>query len=188
MVEIARYENFIDAQLLYAAMAKAGGDAANVYADRDAAQVNALMRRTTQLLVPDEIVELVTERLTAHAPILQERFGTEPLIVEPPQFLKYVAGDYFVAHQDGNTPLIRDKARFRRVSIVIYVNADYSGGALTLHEPYPNSDVRTAIEPVPGTLIAFRSETTHEVTPVESGERYTVVSWYAEPERRRPAG
>ncbi len=76
-----------------------------------------------------------------------------------------------MAHQDGNTPLILDKARFRRVSIVIYVNADYSGGSLLLHEPYPT----------PGAMVAFRPETTHEVTPVESGERYTIVSWYGAP-------
>ena len=30
----------------------------------------------------------------------------------------------------------------------------------------------------PGTLVAFRSETTHEVTPVTHGERYSIVSWF----------
>ena len=29
-----------------------------------------------------------------------------------------------------------------------------------------------------GTLVAFRAETTHEVTPVTSGERLSIVSWY----------
>ncbi|MCA1578026.1 MAG: 2OG-Fe(II) oxygenase [Acidobacteria bacterium] len=29
-----------------------------------------------------------------------------------------------------------------------------------------------------GTLIAFRAETTHEVTPVTHGERYSMVSWF----------
>jgi predicted 2-oxoglutarate/Fe(II)-dependent dioxygenase YbiX len=31
---------------------------------------------------------------------------------------------------------------------------------------------------LPGSLVAFRSETTHEVIPVTHGERFTVVSWY----------
>ena len=30
----------------------------------------------------------------------------------------------------------------------------------------------------PGTLVAFRSETTHEVTPVTHGERFSIASWY----------
>jgi SM-20-related protein len=30
----------------------------------------------------------------------------------------------------------------------------------------------------PGILVAFRSETTHEVTPVTHGERLSIVSWY----------
>jgi predicted 2-oxoglutarate/Fe(II)-dependent dioxygenase YbiX len=98
MVDVARFESFIEPQALariYAAMLEASGGAANVYGHQDVGRINPLVRRTTQLTVPDEIVQ-------------------------------------FVAHQDGNTPLIRDKARFRRVSIVIYVNADYSGGSLLL--------------------------------------------------------
>jgi predicted 2-oxoglutarate/Fe(II)-dependent dioxygenase YbiX len=30
----------------------------------------------------------------------------------------------------------------------------------------------------PGSLIAFPSETTHEVTMVTGGERYTVATWF----------
>jgi SM-20-related protein len=30
----------------------------------------------------------------------------------------------------------------------------------------------------PGTLVAYRAETTHEVTPVTHGERFTIVSWF----------
>jgi SM-20-related protein len=33
--------------------------------------------------------------------------------------------------------------------------------------------------PEAGLLIAFRSEMLHEVEPVTSGERVTIVSWYA---------
>jgi predicted 2-oxoglutarate/Fe(II)-dependent dioxygenase YbiX len=29
-----------------------------------------------------------------------------------------------------------------------------------------------------GTFVAFRSEITHEVTPVIDGERFTIVGWY----------
>jgi predicted 2-oxoglutarate/Fe(II)-dependent dioxygenase YbiX len=34
------------------------------------------------------------------------------------------------------------------------------------------------LAPAPGTLVAFPSETTHEVTPITHGERLSIVSWY----------
>ena len=33
----------------------------------------------------------------------------------------------------------------------------------------------------PGTLVTFRSETTHEVTPVTHGVRYTIATWFRAP-------
>jgi SM-20-related protein len=35
----------------------------------------------------------------------------------------------------------------------------------------------TANSTAPGTLIAFRSETTHEVTMVTHGLRYSIATW-----------
>ena len=103
---------------------------------------------------------------------------------EPPQFLRYETGGFFVAHQDGNTPLTRDRTRDRRVSIVIFLNAQtseslsggYTGGELVFHAPYPNVDLRQPVVGAPGSLLAFRSETTHEVTMVTGGERYTIAT------------
>ena len=77
-------------------------------------------------------------------------------------------------------------SRFRRVSAVIFLNrqsegplpGSYAGGSLMLHGPYTGPELRVAMPALPGSLIAFRSETTHEVTPVTRGERFTIVSWY----------
>ena len=49
---------------------------------------------------------------------------------------------------------------------------------LVLHGPYPDFDYRQAVACGAGSLAAFRSETTHEVLPVEHGERFTIVSWF----------
>ncbi len=35
-----------------------------------------------------------------------------------------------------------------------------------------------ALEAEPGLLIAFRSDTSHEVRPVTFGERFTIVTWF----------
>jgi SM-20-related protein len=54
----------------------------------------------------------------------------------------------------------------------------YCGGALVLHGPVSGSDPAVSLAPAPGTLVAFPSETTHEVAPVTHGERLSIVSWY----------
>jgi SM-20-related protein len=93
--------------------------------------------------------------------------------------LRYGPGDYFVAHQDGNTGLVFDDSRHRRVSVSVFLNQDsYSGGALVFHGRYPDFDVRHAARASSGEAVFFRSEMTHEVLPVISGERFAIVSWY----------
>ena len=43
---------------------------------------------------------------------------------------------------------------------------------------YSGPTLRVPVVPAPRTLVAFRAETTHEVTPVTRGERSAIVSWY----------
>jgi SM-20-related protein len=117
---------------------------------------------------------------------LERHFGVPLGQCEEPQFLRYETGDFFVPHQDGNTPLIHDQSRFRKISVVLFLNAQseepspgaYGGGSLVLHGHYSGPSLCVPVVPAPGTLVAFRAETTHEVTPVTHGERFTIVSWY----------
>ena len=51
-------------------------------------------------------------------------------------------------------------------------------GELVFHAPYPQVDLRQAVVGAAGSLLAFRSETTHEVTMVTGGERYTIATWF----------
>ena len=96
---------------------------------------------------------------------------------EPLQFLRDETGGFFVAHQDGNTPLTRHRTRDPRISIVIFLNAQtpgslpggYTGGELVFHAPYPHLDKRQAVVGAAGSLLAFPSETTHEATMVPGG-------------------
>ena len=144
------------------------------------------VRHATQLAVSDVTRRLVDRRLSDLTPALTERFGIALSAHEPLQFLRYETGGFFVAHQDGNTPLTRDRTRDRRISIVIFLNAQtpanlscgYTGGELVFHAPYPDVHLRQAIVGEAGSLLAFRSETTHEVTTVTGGERYTIATWF----------
>lgn len=144
------------------------------------------VRRTRRVEVSPETEAREMALLAAQKPALERHFGLALGACEKPQFLHYQEGDFFVPHQDGNTPLIYDESRFRRISAVIFLNRQseepsantYAGGSLVLHGPYTGPDLRVAIPALPGSLVAFRSETTHEVTPLTRGERFTIVSWY----------
>jgi SM-20-related protein len=189
MSEPLRIPGFLDPATcdeIAAEMRAAGGGSATIYGKESAGAVDSLVRKATRLVVSarasDRVVRLLLERKV----VLERHFGSVLAHCEPPQFLRYVTGDYFVAHQDGNTPLIHDDSRFRKVSIVIFLSrktaepeaGSYGGGALVTHGTYAESYRRFELEAEPGLLVAFRAETTHEVTPVTHGERYTIVSWY----------
>jgi SM-20-related protein len=139
----------------------------------------SLARRTTRLGVAGAVRDELLRLLDELRPRLAQHFGRELDACEDPQFLRYVPGDYFVAHQDGNTPLLHDETRFRKVSVVIFVSdpAEFEGGELLLHPRLGERGEPRAIEPVAGKLVSYPAETTHEVTPLTAGERLTVVSW-----------
>ena len=171
---------------LRAELRQAAGSQATVLSRDPGGEVKPLVRRGARMRVPARTAEQIAARLMQQTDALEKRFGHPLSSCEPPQFLRYLPGDFFVAHQDGNTPLIHDDSRFRKVSAVIFLSAfsqglapeSYGGGALVLHGPYAGPDLRVPLTPLPGTLICFRAETTHEVLPVTYGERFTIVSWY----------
>ena len=188
MFDLLLLDDFLDPPARDAVLADvraAAGPAATVHGIGRTA-VAPRVRHATQLEVSEAIRGLVDQRLTDLKPALTERFGVALSGHEPPQFLRYETGGFFVAHQDGNTPVIRDRTLDRRISIVIFLNAqkpeplsgDYSGGELVFQAPYPNIGTRQAVVGGPGSLLAFRSETTHEVMMVTGGERYTIATWF----------
>ena len=139
------------------------------------------IRKATRVAVSDATRAEVTRLLEQLRARVADHFGRSLDAVEEPQFLHYGRGDYFVAHQDGNTPLVHDESRFRKVSVVIFLSEQsdepapgtYRGGSLVIH-----GDPPMPLAPAPGTLLAFPAETTHEVKPVTDGERLSIVSWY----------
>jgi SM-20-related protein len=189
MIDTFEVKSFLspaESAALCAELRQAAGSQATVLGRDPGGDVKPLVRRSTRMRVPSRIAERITALLMQQTDALEKRFGHALSSCEPPQFLRYLAGDFFVAHQDGNTPLIHDHSRFRKVSAVIFLSAfsqasapeSYGGGALVLHGPYSGPDLRVPLTPLPGTLICFRAETTHEVLPVMHGERFTIVSWY----------
>jgi SM-20-related protein len=194
MIDLLEINPFLDADTLAqvrAEVERAGGSAATVLGERaGGGELRSAVRRATRVAVPDAVRERVKAALMAKKPELEAHFGVELAGCEDPQFLRYEEGDFFVAHQDGNTPMLYDDSRFRRISCVAFLNprtdapqdGAYGGGELVFHGPWNQPNVRVAASAAPGSLVTFRAETTHEVTPVTHGVRYTIATWFRAPE------
>ena len=160
----------------------AAGRAATIYGTASSGTIDELVRRTVRVKPSPETVDLIVQKLVACKDAVEKHFDVTLNECEEPQFLRYRTGDFFVAHQDGNTGLMRLDSERRRISTVIFLSREsqapepdaFCGGSLVF------SDLRNSFHmpSEPGTLVAFRSETTHEVTPVTHGERYSIASWY----------
>jgi SM-20-related protein len=169
---------------LFAAVRASRGQPSTVYGRGDTGVVDERVRRTTRVSPPPEVEELVKRLLLSRKPAAEEHFGLTLRELEEPQFLRYGPGDYFVAHQDGNTGLLRSEREDRKVSAVIFLNsqteqseADAYGGGTLVFQPRGTPE-RLRFAGQAGTLLLFRAETTHEVEPVTRGERFTIASWY----------
>ena len=163
-------------------MRGAGQQEAEVYGT-SATAVNRSIRTAWEVALEDETATGVAQQMAALRPALTDHFGVTLGACEAPTFLAYRTGGFYRPHRDramrsGESAGI---ARARQVSMVMFLNDDYAGGALMLYGLVDDAawrDYGFAVTPEPGLLIAFPSDRLHEVTPVVSGERYTVVTWF----------
>ncbi|MGB0526053.1 MAG: 2OG-Fe(II) oxygenase, partial [Flammeovirgaceae bacterium] len=113
-----------------------------------------------------------------------EAFFDMPLLgIEVPEFLYYSSGSFFTAHTD----VLATHKNERKISTVLFLNqqtndvqtGDYEGGELCLYglnKLFPKKGF--AMPSSQGLLVAFRSEVMHEVKPILSGTRCSLVVWY----------
>ena len=126
MIDTFEVKSFLspaECAVLRAELRQAAGSQATVLSRDTGGEVKPLVRRSTRMRVPARTAEQIAARLMQQTDALEQRFGRVLSSCEPPQFLRYLPGDFFVAHQDGNTPLIHDDSRFRKVSAVIFLSA-----------------------------------------------------------------
>jgi len=91
------------------------------------------------------------------------------LTLEPLQLTEYKEGAFYVTHTDVGG----GKMLYRKVSASVLLNDDYEGGVFKLHTRHTPE----VVEVKAGRMIAFPSYVLHEVTPVTSGVRYSLVAW-----------
>lgn len=180
--------NFLDAAAcaeLTAELAAAPTTQAPVYIEGSDSVIHETVRKTTSVHPADATFSKIHERLLQQKSALEQHFRLNLTDCERPQFLRYEKGDFFVRHQDGNThQLDFDHLRIRRISIVVFLNdfsiepqpGCFSGGTLNFYKP--DGAQSFCLEGETGMLVAFTADTFHEVSPVTSGERFTIISWF----------
>ena len=96
---------------------------------------------------------------------------------EEPQLLRYTAGGFYQYHVDGYdlAPGVNAwrKSIDRDISILIYLNDDFTGGDLEFKR------FSYFLKPRTGMLVWFPSDMRYEhmARPVKNGCRYVIVSW-----------
>jgi SM-20-related protein len=178
--------NFLDAERcarLRAELSEAPTTQAPVYIQGTEGLVHETVRKTTSVHPSSETFSEIHARMFQQKALLEQHFRETLHDCEPPQFLRYERGDFFVRHQDGNTrQLDFDHLRIRRISIVVFLNdfssepqdGCFSGGTLNFYD----QNETFGLEGETGLLVAFTAETFHEVLPVTSGQRFTIISWF----------
>ena len=178
--------NFLDADAcanLRAELNSSPTTQAPVYIEGTEGTIHENIRKTTSLHPSVETKSQIHQRLFSQKSALETHFRMNLNDCEPPQFLRYEKGDFFVRHQDGNThQLDFDHLRVRRISIVVFLNDFsvepeancYSGGLLQFYDQQDTYGLPGET----GLLVAFTAETLHEVSPVTCGERFTIISWF----------
>lgn len=168
---------------LVASMRIAPSRPASVY-DHDATSaVKPGTRKSLSVDVPAELDRLVRGQLDARRLDLARHFDVTLESYETPQYLLYEPGGFFRPHADARRDV---DSHGRLVSVVIFLSTpgahhDYEGGELRLfnliEEPRWQG-IGLGSDAERGLLIAFRSDTVHEVTPVTRGLRCAIATWF----------
>jgi SM-20-related protein len=150
--------------------------------------VDETVRRTQVARVPIDYAYTVRDRLDQSKSALEAHFKLSLKLQEKPQFLLYEPGGHYAMHRDIPSEQVDSDARIkgRLVSIIVFLNdrtgrSPYSGGELVFYGLSSDPQWKNyglPLEPETGLLVAFRSDTLHEVRPVKDGKRYTVATWF----------
>ncbi len=107
------------------------------------------------------------DRLFACTRTIAVTFAPKTVLAEI-QIVRYHPGGRYVDHRD--TPAIG--ATPRTLSLVCYLNDDFTGGETVFTDP------ATTIPIVTGTVVAFSPVLLHRAQPIIAGTKYVITAWY----------
>jgi len=170
----------------------AEGVEATVYRNNEV-QLNEESRKTLEVMLKDPVQLGVERRMHELSPAIERHFGLQLDGCDRLHWLVYRSGDFFRMHSDSIPAGEVDAAgpyrtiAMRAVSVVVFLNQHnhreepYQGGDLIFYGLMKTPGAKEYGFPVDtetGLLVAFPSDTLHEVSPITEGKRYTLVTWF----------
>src|SRR5215217_814478 len=119
---VKQFFDRLECDHVLAEMKAVQGSSATVYGRGAGSAIDERVRKSLRVRPANEIVDLVTSRLLSTKESVEKHFGVSLHECEEPQFLRYREGDFFVAHQDGNTGLMRLDTERRLISTVLFLS------------------------------------------------------------------
>lgn len=150
---------------------------------------NKEVRDSFSCSMSEETHQELLKLFTAHIPQINSTLDLNEHVTEviEVQALCYKKGHFFALHQDAFDDCDTVAGSKRKVTAILYLNSSskyneegFNGGELLvygLNEKFPNSGF--PIFAKKGRLVLFPSRLLHEVKPILSGVRYSVVCWYS---------
>lgn len=122
------------------------------------------IRNNYRILYPDEnLAQKYWDKLKAFCPNqIEDNIALG--LNEQFRFYKYESSQRFKRHIDGRYK--RNELEESRITFMIYLNDDFTGGETTFDD--------VSIKPKTGTALCFIHEQKHEGTPVIEGTKYVI--------------
>ena len=140
----------------------------------DPAQSASIRKSSAVFVAPDKSTNWVFERLgKSIREVNAAVYGFDvSQFKEGFQFTRYAVGEYYGPHFD----IGPGKLTERKLSLTVQLSApeDYTGGELIIYPEFVAPKDQ-------GTMTVFPSFMCHNVCPVTTGVRYSLVSWLAGP-------
>ena len=137
--------------------------------------------RSSRRFYPSQhLCEAVESVIEHQLPRISDHFEVQLGEVEELQFLHYRVGDFFRRHQDARSEPDGSLPAGRRISLVVSLSpaAAHAGGEFMVFPSLglgDNAGFELGLEE--GRLLAFPGDLPHEVRPVTTGSRFSVVTW-----------
>ncbi|MBV9890994.1 MAG: 2OG-Fe(II) oxygenase [Rhizobacter sp.] len=140
----------------------------------DAAQSAGIRKSSAVFIAPSKSTNWVFERLSkAVREINDSVYGFDvSQFREGFQFTRYEVGEFYGPHFDIGPGRLTE----RKLSLTVQLSApdEYTGGELVIYPEFVAPKDQ-------GTMTVFPSFMCHDVRPVKTGVRYSLVSWLAGP-------
>ena len=153
-----------------------GFDAASVRTHSGSKMMTHIRNNDRVNLDDAELANLMWSRIASTLPVLDDQ---RPISVDTRlRFYRYEPGQEFKRHKDG--AVTNDDGFTSKLSYLIYLNGDFSGGATTFRDYVGKGESRRKIEhvvtPVTGSALLFRHRRWHEGSALTAGRKYVLRS------------